>query len=152
MKIINSIFLLILIFTTACGYQAVNNLDGYNFVINKYELTGDKKINFILEKNFKRFQLSDINGPKLNILGESKKNISILSKDPSGNITNYNIEISIEINVFENQKQIDSIVFSENTSYDNLNSKFELKQYENILLKDLTNQIILKINNRINSL
>lgn len=152
MKIINSIFLLILIFTTACGYQAVNNLDSYNFVINKYELTGDKKINFILEKNFRRFQLSDTNGPKLNILGESKKNISILSKDPSGNVTNYNIEISIEINVFENQKQIDSIVFSENTSYDNLDSKFELKQYENILLRDLTNQIILKINNRINSL
>ena len=31
---------------------------------------------------------------------------------------------------------------NKNTNYNNLNSQFELNRYENILIKDLTDQII----------
>ena len=153
MKIINYTFLLLLIiFTNSCGYKAINNLDSYDFIISDYELTGDKKINFILEKNFKRFKSDGNSKLELKIVGISEKNISILSKDTEGNVSTYNIEINIEIKIFKNQKQVDSVSFKESTNYDNLNSKFELKQYENILLKDLVNQIVLKVNNHIDSL
>ena len=152
MKKINYILLVLLICTSSCGYRAINNLNSYNFIISDYELTGDKTVNIILDKNFKRFNTNENSNLVFKILGTSKKNISILSKDTEGNVSTYNIEINIEIKIFKNQKQIDSIMFKENTNYDNLDSKFELKQYENILIKDLVTQIVLKINNHINTL
>ena len=153
MKIINSIFLLILIFTTACGYQAVNNLDGYNFVINKYELTGDKKINFILEKNFKRFQNDDAKSTlDLIIHANNEINRFITSKNTAGEALSYDLRISIIIEIYEDGSLLNKITFNESTSYDNLDSKFELKQYENILIQDLTNQMVININNHLNSL
>ena len=66
------------------------------------------------------------------------------------NVYHYLKNVKCEVEVFRNQKLVDSKTFKENINYDNLSSKFELKQYENILLKDLVDQIILKINNYIN--
>ena len=152
MKLIKYFLLILLIFSSSCGYKSINNLESYNFVINKYDLTGDKKINYILEKNFKRFQSDENDQLNFKILANSEKNISVLSKNTDGKVSTYNIEVIIELEIYKNQKMINSTVFKEKTSYDNLNSKFELKQYENILLKDLVDQIILKINNYINSL
>ena len=152
MKIIKYILIILLIFSSSCGYKSVNNLESFNFVINKYEFSGDKKINYILERNFKRFQ-SDENNPKnFKILAASEKKISVVSKNTDGKVATYNIEVIVELEIFKNQKLVDSNIFKENINYNNLNSKFELKQYENILLKDLVNEIILKINNYINSL
>ena len=150
MKIIKYILFILLFFSSSCGYKALNNLEGYNFFISEYQLSGDKKIDYILEKNFKRFQ-SNKNQSNFKIFAESEKKISILSKNTDGKVSTYNIEVIIKLDVFKNQKLIDSIIFKKNSNYDNLNSKFELKQYENILLKDLVNQIILNMNNYINS-
>ena len=152
MKLIKYFLLILLIFSSSCGYKSINNLESYNFVINKYDLTGDKKINYILEKNFKRFQSDENDQLNFKILANSEKNISVLSKNTDGKVSTYNIEVIIELEIYKNQKMINSAIFKEKTNYDNLNSKFELKQYENILLKDLVDQIILKINNYINTL
>jgi len=152
MKIIKYILIILLIFSSSCGYKSVNNLESFNFAITKYEFSGNKKINYILERNFKRFQ-SDENNPKnFKILAASEKKISTVSKNTDGKVSTYNIEVIVELEIFKNQKLVNSNIFKENINYDNLNSKFELKQYENILLKDLVDQIILKINNYINSL
>ena len=150
--IIRYITFLLLIFTLSCGYKAVNNLESFNFAISKYELSGDKKINYILDRNFKRFQSNKNNEINYKILAESKKNISALSKDIAGKILSYNIEIIIKLEIFRDQKLVDDISFKKNTNYDNLSSKFEHKQYENILLKDLVEEITIDINNHISSL
>ena len=152
MKIIKYILIILLIFSSSCGYKSVNNLESFNFVINEYEFSGDKKINYILERNFKRFQSDENNPTNFKILATSEKKISAVSKNTDGKVATYNIEAIVELEIFKDQKLVDSNIFKENINYDNLNSKFELKQYENILLKDLVNQIILKINNYINSL
>ncbi len=151
MIIIRYITFILLIFTLSCGYKAVNNLESFNFTIGKYELIGDRKVNYVLERNFKRFQTNN-NGKNYKVLAKSKKNISTLSKDSAGKISTYNIEIIVELEIFKNQKLIDNIEFKKDTNYDNLNSKFELKQYENILLRDLVEEIVININNHISSL
>tara|TARA_B100000902_G_scaffold246935_1_gene233720 strand:- start:690 stop:1148 length:459 start_codon:yes stop_codon:yes gene_type:complete len=152
MKLKKYILITLLIFSSSCGYKSINNLESFNFVINEYEFTGDKKINYILERNFKRFQSDENNPSNFKILVSSEKNISAVSKNTDGKVSTYNIEVIVELEVFKNQKLVDSNTFKENINYDDLNSKFELKQYENILLKDLVDQIILKINNYINFL
>ena len=78
-------------------------------------------------------------------------NRSITSKNSLGEALSYNLKVTIVIEIYENDNLLDETSFNESTSYDNLNSKFELKQYENILIQDLTNEMILKINNKLNS-
>ena len=59
MKIFKIIIIFLLFFQTGCGYKIVNNLDNFKFKIIDYKLTGEKKINDLLEKNFRRFEDHD---------------------------------------------------------------------------------------------
>ena len=60
--------------------------------------------------------------------------------------------ISIEIEVLENGEMINRTEFTEKTDYSTAESKFELKQYEDILLKNLVDQIVFKINSYLGSI
>ena len=60
-----------------------------------------------------------------------------------------------EVKVFDVVKIDNSknqISFSEKTDYNAAQSKFELKQYEEILIQDLVNQVIFKINNYLSAI
>ena len=153
MKIFRIILITLFFFQTSCGYKIVNNLDNFKFNIIDYKLSGEKKINNILDKNFKRFK-NNISQSTSNFIvnANSSINRSITSKNSSGEALSYNLKITIIIEVYENNNLLTKFIFNESTSYDNLNSKFELKQYENILIQDLTNEIIYEINNKLNSL
>ena len=150
---IRKIFLITLILLQfGCGYKIANNSDYYNFQILSFELTGEKKINNILDKNFKRFNNNKNSSPVYELTSDSEIIRSITSKNSSGNILTYKSEIIIKLKIFENNNLISEISFNEKTDYNNTTSKFELKQYEDILLQDLTNQIIVKINNHLSTL
>ena len=153
MKILRIILITLFFFQTSCGYKIVNNLDNFKFNIIDYKLTGEKKINNILDKNFKRFE--DNNSQSISnfiVNANSAANRSIISKNSSGEALSYDLKITIVIEIYENNNLLNKTTFNENTTYDNLDSKFELKQYENILIQDLTDQIIFKINNKLNSI
>jgi len=134
-----------------CGYKIANNTNYYKFQILSYELIGEKKINNILDKNFKRFK--DTNNPSsvYKLTSDSKMIKSITSKDSSENVLTYKLEIIIKLEIFEDNNLISEISLKEKTDYNNTASKFGLKQYENILLQDLTNQLIVKINNHLST-
>ena len=55
--------------------------------------------------------------------------------------------VFVEITLSKDNSLIKKINFEEKTDYNSNSSKFELKQYENILLQDLTDLIVLNINN-----
>ena len=74
------------------------------------------------------------------------------SKDTEGKETGFSIEINVDLDVYENSILLDSVNFQRSISYNNLNSQFELKQYENVLIKDLSDQIILDINSFIGAI
>ena len=153
MKIYKIILIFLLFFQVSCGYKIVNKVDNFKFKIIDYKLTGEKKINNILEKNFKRFENSDaISTSDFIIHANNEINKSTTSKNTAGEALSYDLRISIIIEIYENGSLLNEITFNESTSYDNLDSKFELKQYENILIQDLTDQMVIKINNHLNSL
>ena len=147
MKIYKFSILIILLFLTACGYKIANNIEDYKFNISNYELTGNKKINNILDTNFKRFKKNENLTKKYKIESISNFKTSITSKDTTGNALSYKMEVTVDIKVFKNDNLLNEISFIEKTNYDNTDSKFELKQYEDILLQDLVNQIVFQINN-----
>ena len=62
------------------------------------------------------------------------------------------MKIVANTEVFEEDTLIEKKEFSISANYNNLNSKFELGQYEKILIKDLTSQLNDKINFRLSQL
>jgi len=150
---LRKIILVVLLFLQfGCGYKIANNSNYYEFQILSYELTGDKKINNILDKNFTRFKDYKNSSSVYKLKSDSNMIKSITSKDSSENVLTYKLEIIIKLEISEDNKLKSEISFNEKTDYDNISSKFELKQYEDILLQDLTNQLIVKINNHLSTL
>ena len=147
-----TILILLIFLNYGCGYKIANNSENYNFKINNYEVSGEKKINNLLERNFIRFQNSENSPIIFDLISNSKMMKSTTSKDSSGNILTYKLEILVELEVFENNDLLNKISFTENTDYNNVDSKFELKQYEDILLQNLTDQIIIQVNNYLSSI
>ena len=144
---LKKIILIILLFLQfSCGYKIANNSSYYEFQILSYELTGEKKINNILDKNFKRFKDYKNSSSVYKLKSNSKMIKSITSKDSSENVLTYKLEVIIELEISEDNNLISEITFNEKTDYNNTTSKFELKQYEDILLQDLTNQLVDQIN------
>ena len=152
MKIRNLILIIIFFFQLSCGYKIANNINDYKFKISDYNLKGDKKINNILDRNFKKFKDNKDFSKTFEININNKIKRSIESKDSSGNALTYKLEITVELNVLNNQNLVNEITFIEKTNYNNTDSKFELKQYEDILIQDLIDQIIIKINNYLSSI
>ena len=152
MKIKKILLLIIFFFKASCGYKIANNIENYKFFISEYQLNGEKKISSLLEKNFKRFQQNE-NLPKAyKLITDSKIIKTTTSKDAAGNDLTYRIEIFINIEVIRIDNSKDQISFSEKTDYNTAQSKFELKQYEEILTRDLVNQVIFKINNYLSAI
>jgi hypothetical protein len=143
---------LLLIFTASCGYEIVKNSSQLNYSINQLDIKGDNQINSILNKKLiNRKNLGNISKSlKLSLITESKTNTT--SQDSMGNASSYQLTVDINILVKTNDGREFEKLFTKNTNYNNLNSKFELRQYERTLKKNLTNDIFLEINRYLGSL
>ena len=152
MRIIKIISITLLLFQQSCGYKIVNNLENYKFQIISYELIGDSKINNLIERNLKRFENKENAIRKFKLKANSQSTRTIMSKDSAGNALSFKTKIIVEISIFENNIFVDEIIFTKDTNYDDLSSKFELSQYEKILKRDLVDQINSELNNFLSSI
>ena len=147
MKIKKIYLLIIFFFQLSCGYKIANNIENYKFFITEYQLNGEREINILLEDNFKRFQENENLQKAYKLKTDSKIIKTTTSKNATGDDLTYRIEIFIDVEVTKIDNSKNQISFNEETNYAAAQSKFELKQYEEILTRDLVNQIILEINN-----
>lgn len=143
---------LLLLFAASCGYEVVKNSSQLNYSINQLDIKGDNQINSILNKKLiNRKNLGNISKSlKLSLITGSKTNTT--SQDSLGNASSYQLTVNINILVKTNDGREFEKLFTKDTNYNNLNSKFELRQYERTLKKNLTNEIFLEINRYLNSL
>ena len=147
MKIKKIFLLIIFFFQLSCGYKIAINIENYKFFITEYQLNGEREINILLEDNFKRFQENENLQKAYKLKTDSKIIKTTTSKNATGDDLTYRIEIFIDVEVTKIDNSKNQISFNEETNYAAAQSKFELKQYEEILTRDLVNQIILEINN-----
>ena len=152
MKIIKIILISTIVMISSCGYKIINNVDGANFNIVQTTYNGDTKINKKLNSNFKRFFDNEKATRFLKVIINSQSIKKVTSKDSSGNDTGFSLEIVVNLEFYENEELLDKFNLNKNIDYNNLNSQFELKQYENVLIKDLSDQIILDINSFIGAI
>ena len=137
---------------SACGFEPINKTFNYNYYIKNISYSGDLKVNQLLKKNFNSLQ-QNISATKFYDLKFNTETERVIkSKNSSGEVTGYKISISINLIASKNEKKIVEKTYNENVSYSNLSSKFELKQYENILKEDLVRKVSLEIQNDLASL
>jgi hypothetical protein len=118
----------------------------HNFAIKDLELTGNNDINKNLKKFFLKFEDKKDTDKFFDIKVDSDLIKKTTSKNSAGEDNSFSMKVLIKISILENNKIKNSSSFEKNISYNNLSSKFELKQYERVLISDLTDQIILDIN------
>jgi outer membrane lipopolysaccharide assembly protein LptE/RlpB len=141
------IILLVISLVAACGFKPVNNITNFNFQLINIEIAGDKIVNRYLRQNLNRFSKNTNANKFYKVIIYSDKQRKTTSKNSAGEPSSYQLQLSVILTIFENDKKLIEEDFKKTSNYNNLNSKFELRQLENILTKDLTKQINLEINN-----
>ena len=152
MKKIKFSLICIFFLFTSCGYTSLYNVTKFDFGISELNLSGDKIINrFINEQLLSFNEKKDANKLfKINLFSSHKKIIT--SKNSKGDATGYKITINLNLEAFKNDEKIFSKTYKESSTFNNLGSKFELRQYENIIIKDLTTDISQEIINNLSLL
>ena len=144
---------ILLIFLSSCGYEAiysVKNIENYDFSISKLSFIGDREINLKIKQKLNNYtkEIKDINFV-LKITSVSEK--IILAKDDAGDSTNFKIKTIVNIDVFNKEKLKSNFIITESFNYDNNSNKFELKNYEKEIKRNLadivTEKLILKLAN-----
>ena len=142
-----NLFLVFLLILASCGYQPLykTNDNILELKINNFKVVGDEKISnqiysklpFVLIEN-------DKNLNKLVI--ESKKNISISSKDSKGQAASYKTLLNVKILILNVKDEIiDQKIITKNFTYNSDENKFRFKEYQNKIEKNLIKEIVEEI-------
>ena len=147
-----AIFIIFFLALNGCGYQAINKTNNSNYVISSYKFFGNAQVNKILKRNFDRFKKNNDNLKEFSITVKSEQVKSNNSKKQSGEATSLTLEILINVEIISDGNELKKLSLEENTNYNNLDNKFELKQFEKIIINDLTNKLIDKIHSTLSTI
>jgi|TARA_B100000767_G_scaffold222081_1_gene210680 hypothetical protein len=146
--IIKKTILVILFLTlTNCGYEAIYSKNDLNLSIKDIQLDGDKAISKKIASSIK-IKDDDNNGYQLKL--KSNKLLEIISKDKAGKTSIYRTTINVDLSLINKNNVIKKKKFSANFTYNNIENKFELKQYqkntEENLIKKISKEIFIFLN------
>ena len=147
------IIFLFLLLLSSCGYEAIyskKNAINYDFSISEIIFVGERYINVKIKEKLNIYTLTKKNKNfKLKISSDLKK--LTVGKDTSGDPTNFRSIVTVNVEVFAESSFKDNIQLVEIFNYDNDNDKFELKNYENEIINNLTSiatdRLIFKLSN-----
>jgi hypothetical protein len=137
---------------TSCGFKPLLSNKESSFTIKKIDYSGEERLNYLIInklETYKNLKNKDISY-KLNINTISNKLVT--SKDTKGNSKTFRYEISSVLIINQNNKPVINKTIKKNFSYNNLSNKFELKKYEEKIMKNLTNEVFLDILNILRSI
>ena len=127
-----------------CDYKPVysqqNKVD-YKIVITSF--TGDKEINNLISSILKRN--SKINSNKiLNISFDTKYMKNILARNTAGTITDYQANVITKFTI-EKEDNSENFSVNEKFNFQKMTDKYEEKNYEQTIKKNLANSISQKL-------
>ena len=135
------ILILSLLILANCGFKSILTTKNINFKINKIEIQNNDSVSLKIKKKLKIYTKKDSPDKIYDLKINSKKNKIITSKDTKGNPLTYEIIISVELEIFIEDKFIKKTTFKKSFNYNNRSNKFDLKQYEKSNTTNLINQI-----------
>ena len=135
----------ILIFLNNCGYTPIYSKKSQNFNINEINTFGKKNANKILINKLKIYKNNPDANKSFDILINSKSSKTTISKDKKGNPTQFSMALDIDIKITDNFNNEIKKTFSENSTYDNSENKFDLRKYEDNLIENMSEKIFSEI-------
>ena len=128
---------IICLFLVSCGFQSIYVSDKSDFSFNKSNALGEIKISKDIISNLSGLKKDD---GKYELIIETAFKKEITSKNKKGDPEVF--DMSVDVNVtLKKDSDILSNRFREKLSYNNIKSKFELKQHENNLKSNLVKEI-----------
>ena len=149
----NIIFFIIFCFISSCGYTSLyKNSSKTNFKFNFIiiQVDGDKNINNNILSTLNSYSdknLKDIIKIKLN----SSFTKSSVSRDKKGKTSKYNIVITTDFYLIDDNEEIKKITFTEKIGVKNISDAFQQKNYERKIKKDLSRSIAQKFVEKLSS-
>ena len=140
-----SIFLII-----GCSYEPILTSKEYEFKFSKISYDGEDKINEIIKS--KLLQNNNNAGKGYEIKYKTIKNKEILSSNSKGDPTVIKMIITLDYSIIEDGKDIFTDKIQKQATYNNINDKFELSQYEENVINNLANNISSEILMSVNTL
>ena len=139
-------FLLLSFFVTACSYQKMNSIDQKKFFIQEFEINGDTRESFVIQKKIKRFSNKD-SANKIKILINLTKDKTIKEKSIQNKVTKYNLSLSADVKIIElNTAKEIKRTFVANQTYDvddnYSNTVNNLKAASNTLIDRIIDEIL----------
>ena len=138
-KFYKSIILFLIV--SACGYNPIFSKNNSKFKLISINLEGDKRINRIINGKLESFS-NNINAEKnyrLKIKTNIKKNI--VSKDTKWNTDTLSLDINVFLILEDSNQNKSKKNFIKSISYNNIDNKFELSNYEKSIKDNMAEKI-----------
>jgi len=120
-----------------CSFEPILINKNFDFRFENINSNGDEKINEVIKNN-----LLKSDGPKkYNINLETIKTKEIISSNEKGDPVVFRLKIDTLFIITEKNQIVLKRSINKNASYNNINDKFELSQYEENITKNLANSI-----------
>ena len=141
-KITIIVFFLLLL---SCGYKPIFSSSETNFSITEIKLFGKINVGSKIKKNLNIYRNVENKNTfySLKINADQKKNV--ISKDAKGDPKMFEVQVSIDLTILEDNKIKHEKNFKESFAYNNSTNKFDLKRYEKNIEDNLIKKIITKI-------
>ena len=136
-----SLLVLTLIILNNCGYTPIYSKKNYNFEIKNIEMLGETKINKLLSNKLKVYKNNPEAENTLNMIINSQSFKTTITKDKKGNPTQFSMSINVDVKIIDDSNNQTETTFSENSTYDNSDNKFDLRKYEDNLIKNMSEKI-----------
>jgi len=117
--------------------------DILNTSIQSLQLEGNKNLNRKIVSSLNLKNQNKKTGYKLII--NSKKTIEAASKDSTGNISIYKTKIIIKVSLNNGAEILKEKTFSSDFTYNNMENKFDLSQYQKDIEMNLINKMVEEI-------
>jgi outer membrane lipopolysaccharide assembly protein LptE/RlpB len=137
-------FILFLSFLSSCGYQSLLNENSKKFNIKDFNIEGNTRLAQILKNNLVSSE-NKSNNLILNI--NARKNRSILHKDSTGKIIEYNLKISFDLIATESvsRREVLSKTFALDRNYKASDLYMDTANREKKIINELTERIAAQI-------
>ena len=136
-----SLLILTLIILNNCGYTPIYSKKNYNFEIKNIEMLGETTINKLLSNKLKVYKDNPEAENSLSLIINSQSFKTTITKDKKGNPTQFSMSINVNVKVIDDSNNQTETTFSENSTYDNSDNKFDLRKYEDNLVKNMSEKI-----------
>ena len=135
----------LILFINNCGYTPIYSKKSQDFQISKIETSGEVKVNKLLYNKLKIYSDNPNARKTFNLNINSLSTKTTISKDKKGNPTQFSIELSITLQITDGLDNKVDRIFSESSTYDNNDNKFDLRKYEDNLIENMTEKLFSEI-------